>query len=96
MSKITCFGEVLWDVFPTHKKIGGAPLNVAMRLQSFQNDVSLISCLGDDTSGKELLEELQKQRISSHYIQKNGEYKTSTVNIFIDKNGNASYLINHP
>ena len=27
MSKIVCFGEVLWDVFPTDKKIGGAPLN---------------------------------------------------------------------
>ncbi len=33
MARIVCFGEVLWDVFPTHKKIGGAPLNVASRLQ---------------------------------------------------------------
>ena len=41
MSKIVCFGEVLWDVFPKHKKIGGAPLNVALRLQSFQNEGSL-------------------------------------------------------
>ena len=48
MSKITCFGEILWDVFPTHKTIGGAPLNVALRLQSFQNEIALISCLGDD------------------------------------------------
>ena len=32
MAKITCFGEVLWDVFKTHEKIGGAPLNVALRL----------------------------------------------------------------
>jgi len=36
MIKATCFGEVLWDVFPTHKKIGGAPLNVAVRLESMQ------------------------------------------------------------
>ena len=36
MSKIVCFGEVLWDVFPTHKKIGGAPLNVAIRLKSLK------------------------------------------------------------
>ena len=96
MSKIVCFGEVLWDVFPTHKTIGGAPLNVALRLQSFQNDVSLISCLGDDTSGDELLLELQKYSISSYYIQKDKEYKTSTVAISLDKNGSASYLINHP
>jgi fructokinase len=31
---IVCFGEVLYDVFPTHKEIGGAPLNVALRLAS--------------------------------------------------------------
>ena len=96
MIKVICFGEILWDVFPTHKTIWGAPLNVALRLQSFQNDVSLISCLGDDTSGDELLLELQKYSISSYYIQKDKEYKTSTVAISLDKNGSASYLINHP
>jgi len=96
MTKIVCFGEVLWDVFPTHKTIGGAPLNVALRLKSFQNDISLISCLGDDTSGDELQLELQKYNISSYYIQKDKEYKTSTVAISLDKNGSASYLINKP
>ena len=60
MSKIVCFGEVLWDIFLTHKKIGGAPLNVALRLQTFENEVALISCLGDDKLGNELLLELQK------------------------------------
>ena len=95
MSKIVCFGEVLWDVFPTHKTIGGAPLNVALRLKSFQNDVSLISCLGDDTSGKELKLELEKFSIS-YYLQTDKEYKTSTVAISLDKNGSASYLINQP
>ena len=96
MSKIVCFGEVLWDVFPKHKKIGGAPLNVALRLQTFQNEVALISCLGDDKLGNELLLELQKHRISSLYIQKIKAYKTSTVAISLDKNGSASYFINHP
>ena len=95
MTKIVCFGEVLWDVFPTHKTIGGAPLNVALRLKSFQNDISLISCLGDDTSGKELKLELEKFSIS-YYLQTDKEYKTSTVGISLDKNGSASYLINQP
>ena len=96
MTKIVCFGEVLWDVFPTHKTIGGAPLNVALRLQSFQNEIALISCLGDDKFGTELQLELQKNSISSYYIQKDKEYKTSIVAISLDKNGSASYLINHP
>lgn len=50
MLKIFCFGEILWDVFATHKKIGGAPLNVALRLQSLKNKVSIISSVGKDLS----------------------------------------------
>ena len=48
MAHITCFGEVLLDVFPTHKKIGGAPLNVAVRLQSLGNTIAIISSVGVD------------------------------------------------
>jgi fructokinase len=66
-----------------------------LRLKSFQNDISLISCLGDDTSGKELKLELEKFSIS-YYLQTDKEYKTSTVAISLDKNGSASYLINQP
>ena len=56
MKKFTCFGEVLWDVFPTHKKIGGAPLNVALRLQSLDNQVAILSSVGNDESGRDLLD----------------------------------------
>ena len=56
MPTITCFGEVLWDVFPTHKKIGGAPLNVALRLNSFKNTTYIISSVGDDSDGQEVLQ----------------------------------------
>lgn len=96
MTKIVCFGEVLWDVFSTHKKMGGAPLNVALRLQSFQNDVALISCLGDDEYGKELKLCLQEYGISTEYIQTNKKYETSIVEVVLDKEGSASYSINHP
>ena len=51
MSKVVCFGEVLWDVFPTHRKIGGAPLNVALRLNSFANRAEL----GSDSDAKDLV-----------------------------------------
>lgn len=95
MSKIVCFGEVLWDVFPTDKKIGGAPLNVALRLYSLNNEVAIISALGDDASGKELKLELENFSIS-YYLQTDKEYKTSTVAISLDKNGSASYLIHKP
>ena len=34
--KVICFGEVLWDIFPEGEKIGGAPLNVALRLKALR------------------------------------------------------------
>ena len=79
MYKITCFGEVLWDVFPTHKKIGGAPLNVALRLHSFKNAVSIISSIGDDKNGKELKNYIEQQGLSTAYIQINTTHETSKV-----------------
>ena len=54
--KAVCFGEILFDVFLKNKKIGGAPLNVASRLKSFGIDVSIISAVGNDNNGKELIE----------------------------------------
>ena len=96
MNKITCFGEVLWDVFPTHKKIGGAPLNVALRLHSFKNDVSIISSIGDDKNGKELKDYIEQQGLSTAYIQINTTHKTSTVAVKLDEKGAATYKIKKP
>ena len=47
-TKIACFGEVLFDVFPTHRKIGGAPLNVGLRMASLGIDTQIISRIGQD------------------------------------------------
>ena len=96
MTKIVCFGEVLWDVFPTQKKIGGAPLNVALRLHSFQNDVTIISSVGDDENGKELLRFIEEQGVYTGNIQINKNYETSKVAVALDQKGAASYTITHP
>jgi fructokinase len=96
MHKITCFGEVLWDVFPTHKKIGGAPLNVALRLHSFKNEVSIISSIGNDKNGRELKHYIEEQGLSAVYIQKNSTYETSEVAVQLDEKGAATYIIKQP
>ena len=41
--KVVCFGEVLWDLFPEGKKLGGAPFNVASSLSSLGAEVCFIS-----------------------------------------------------
>lgn len=60
MIDVVCFGEVLWDIFPNHEKIGGAPLNVATRLQSLENTISVISRVGADSYGDKILDFLRK------------------------------------
>lgn len=94
--KITCFGEVLWDIFPNHKIIGGAPLNVALRLKSFGNTVSIISKVGKDNLGTSLLEFIDKKGVSVQHVQMDSELKTGEVIVMLDDKGSASYDIMFP
>ena len=96
MANITCFGEVLWDVFPTHKKIGGAPLNVAARLQSFGNNVSMISRIGDDEKGTGILDFFKERGVDSSGVQVDSVLKTGKVKVVLDEEGSASYDIMFP
>ena len=96
MSNIVSFGEILWDVFPSHKKIGGAPLNVALRAKSFNNHVSMISAIGNDNLGKDLLRYLNENEISTDFIQVRDDYKTGQVMVVLDEKGSASYTIEYP
>jgi fructokinase len=96
MTNIVCFGEVLWDVFPDYEKIGGAPLNVALRLNSFNNIVTMISGIGKDNRGKELLKYIESEGLNGSHIQINEDYKTSEVKVSLDKKGTASYTIEFP
>jgi len=94
--KAVCFGEVLWDVFPSHKKIGGAPLNVALRMNSLGVATTMISQIGKDEDGDDILTFLKNQNVSSDSIQVGEEYKTGVVNVMINEKGNASYDIMYP
>tara|TARA_R110000868_G_scaffold219594_1_gene470674 strand:- start:1016 stop:1912 length:897 start_codon:yes stop_codon:yes gene_type:complete len=91
-----CFGEVLWDIFPTHKKIGGAPLNVALRMNSFGVETTMISRVGADENGEDILSFLNSQEVTTDLIQVTKEYKTGAVHVMINEKGNASYDILYP
>jgi len=96
MAKITCFGEVLWDVFPTHEKIGGAPLNVALRLKSFNHEVAMISAIGNDGYGKTLLDYISENGVVTDYIQVHPTLQTGKVQVTLNEKGSASYEISYP
>ena len=96
MSRVVSFGEILWDKLPSGKVPGGAPLNFAYRLNSFQNSLSIISKVGDDSLGKGLTDFLNKNGLGTEHIQISKIYKTGEVNVSIDKNGIADYDILNP
>jgi fructokinase len=96
MGNIVCFGEILWDIFPDVKKIGGAPLNVALRLASFGHHVNMVSAVGKDELGDKVLDYIKKQKLNSHYIQRLSNYKTGEVQVLLDDKGVATYAIESP
>lgn len=83
-------------MFPTHKKIGGAPLNVANRLQALSNDVTMISAIGQGENGAEILKYIKDVGIDTSCIQVHNEYKTGKVKVMLNEKGSASYDIKYP
>ncbi len=96
MKKYICFGEVLWDGLPTGKILGGAPLNLALRLKSFGNDVKMISRIGTDDLGKEILSELNDRDFDISLVQTDDSETSGYVDVFLDEKGSASYNIRKP
>ena len=68
-ASVICFGEVLWDVFPSGEKIGGAPLNVALRLNALGVKTKIASRVGEDALGKRLLDFVAAENLSRDLIQ---------------------------
>ena len=93
--KAICFGEVLWDNFPSGKKIGGAPLNVALRLHSLGLTASIISKVGEDEDGRNIINYITRSGIEP-LIQVDPILDTGMVNVSVDDLGNASYDIEYP
>ena len=94
--KVVCFGEVLWDNLPSGKKPGGAPMNVAYHLQKFGIDSSVISRVGNDNNGEELLSTLASLGLSAEYCQTDPLLPTSTVEVSISEDNEVSYEIVFP
>ncbi len=94
--KAICFGEVLWDVFPDKARIGGAPLNVASRLSASGIKTGLITKIGDDEKGKEILKYLMENKINTGHVAIDKRYPTGMVNVTLSKSRSATYEINYP
>lgn len=93
---IICYGEILWDEFPTGAVPGGAPLNVAFHLKKQGKDPTLVSKIGKDRKGQELLQFIKNSGLNSEYIQEDENLDTGKVSIQLDKVKNATFKITEP
>lgn len=84
-------GEALWDVLPEGKKIGGAPANFAYHVSQFGLPSCVVSAIGDDTLGHEIIENFTSKGLT-HQIE-TVPYPTGTVQVEIDQAGVPQYEI---
>lgn len=94
--KIVCFGEVLWDVLPTGKQPGGAPFNVAVHLHQLGLSADLISRVGDDDLGTELLDFIESKGLSTEFVQLGKTHLTGVVKANVDDANEVTYKIVQP
>lgn len=90
---ICVVGEILFDEFPSYKRIGGAPFNFAFHLKNLGFPVRFISRVGLDSNGKEILGLLEKYRFDLNDIQVDDIHPTGTVTVTPDREGGPQFRI---
>lgn len=90
--KVAALGEVLWDILPEGRRLGGAPANFACHVAQFGLDACLVSAVGDDEPGHAALSELGRRGLD-RYIAVVPDRPTGTVGVQLDAAGIPAYEI---
>lgn len=85
-------GEILWDMLPSGKALGGAPANFAYHASRLGAEGFAVSAIGDDALGHEILEMLNGKNLKNIISVVN--YPTGTVEVTLNEKGVPSYIIN--
>jgi fructokinase len=93
MKKFTIvgLGEVLWDVFPTHKQLGGAPANFAYISNLLGDDGVVASRAGVDDLGDEVGQRLNRLGLSTESLQQDATHATGTVKVEVASDGQPQF-----
>jgi fructokinase len=77
--QVVCFGEVLWDLLPSGAVPGGAPMNVAYHLHKLNENPALITRVGIDKRGQDLMNIFSQQSVCTDFFQVDNKYETGKV-----------------
>jgi len=87
-------GEILWDLFPDGKQLGGAPANFAFHAQCLGASGAVVSAVGDDGLGCEILARLDAMGLDRSRVAVEDRRPTGTVTVALDDGGKPHYTIN--
>jgi fructokinase len=86
-------GELLWDIFKNVKKPGGAPANFAYHISALGHSGIIISRIGNDELGCEIIDFLEKLNLDTKNIQIDNRKPTGTVVVEMDEDNQPVYII---
>ena len=86
-------GEILFDIFPGYRRLGGAPFNVAFHLKQFGLPVRFFSRVGCDPQGEEISEFVAGKGFRPGDVQIDFEHPTGTVRVLLDGKGVPQFEI---
>ncbi len=95
-SYICCFGEVLWDLLPAGRQMGGAPMNVAAHLKQMGLSSLIISRVGRDELGNEIIAWLSRNQFPLNWVQTDMQYPTGRVSVDLTDKNRVAYEIVQP
>jgi len=91
--KIVGIGEVLWDLLPAGPQLGGAPANFAYHAHALGAQAGVVTRVGDDKFGREILRRLGEQGIADGTVQVDETAPTGTVTVELSDQGIPKYVI---
>ena len=86
-------GEILWDLLPAGKQLGGAPANFAYHAHVLGADACVVSCVGNDALGREILDRVDGLHLDRRFIQVSEQHPTGTVDVELDAERDPRYVI---
>lgn len=92
MTRLVSIGEALWDRFPDGDRLGGAPLNFAVRVRELGAESVFVSAVGNDELGARAIAEIAARGIATNTIAQL-DHPTGSVDITLDEQRNPSYVI---
>jgi fructokinase len=92
---IAGLGELLWDLLPTGRQLGGAPANFAVMAARLGNHGIIASSIGPDEAGQEALSRLAALSADTSYLQTDADHPTGTVSVAL-REGQPEYVIHQP